>query len=219
MLFIIELFIKPCISFTERCSAAQTATLAQSNRSLTPSPVGQTFKPSQFYKNSRKKYEFNSILFQSIIHFIQNLEEMTKMCQKLYSMIIFLLMTNSWPNSMGENVCDLISSDGKLSEFGLYKRFDTEGNPSYWLFARDDTNTNETKPEYELKFSFGADWNLIVSPNGVHMFPAIHKFSVMIITHYNCTVRRHVSPFICFENNFTSYEFQIFRQQVFKRNV
>ena len=54
-------------------------------------------------------------------------------------------MTNNWAKSMGEKVCDLISSDGKLSEFGLYKRFDIKGKPSYWLFARDDTNNNETK--------------------------------------------------------------------------
>ena len=132
------------------------------------------------------------------------------MGQKFHSVIVFLLMTNSWANKTEDNVCDLISSDGKLNEFGVYKRFDTKGHPSYWLFSRDDTNQNETKPEYELKFSFGADWDLTVSTKSVHMFPAIHKFSVMIITHYNCTVRRHVSPFKCFENNCNSYEFQIF---------
>ena len=44
----------------------------------------------------------------------------------------------------------------------------------------DDTNKNETKPEYELKFSFGVDWNLTVGSNSVHEFPAIHKFSIRV---------------------------------------
>ena len=74
------------------------------------------------------------------------------MCLKMYSMIVFLWMTNSWANKTEDNFCDLISSEGKLNEFGFYKRFDTKGHPSYWMFARDDTNKNETKPEYELKF-------------------------------------------------------------------
>ena len=144
---------------------------------------------------------------------------MTKMYQNFNSVTVLLLMTNSWANTMGENVCDLISSDGKLSDFGVYKRFDTKGNPSYWLFSRDDNNENETKPEYELKFSFGADWNWTVSPKGIHMFPAIHKFSALLIAHYDCTVRRHVSPLICCENNCYSKESQISRPQVFKWNV
>ena len=177
----------------------------------------------QILMNSRKKtIQLYSNFFNSFIHFNQYLNSMTKMCLKFYSVIVFLLMTNSWANILGENVCDLISSDGKLSEFGVYRRFDTEGNQSFWLFTRDDTNQNETKPEYELKLSFGADWTLTVGPNSVHMFPAIHKFSVVKsdrYVYYNCTVQRHVSPLICIENTCYLYEFQILRERDIRRTV
>ena len=130
---------------------------------------------------------------------------MTKMCLKLHSMIIFFLFTTS-ANSSNKKICDFISNEGKLRELGLYERFDTLHNPSHWLYARDDSSTEEVNTEFELKF--GADWNFNVSVKGVDMYRALHKFSVYLGgTPYNCSVRRHVSPIIVSEINCNSYEF------------
>ena len=75
---------------------------------------------------------------------------MTKMRLNMYSMIIFLLIT-IFMNSYEENVSDLIFSEEKLRDFGVYKRIDTNDNPSYWLFIRDGNNTVGADKEYELK--------------------------------------------------------------------
>ena len=119
-------------------------------------------------------------------------------------------------NSYEERVCDLIFSEGKLRDFGVYKRFDTNNTPSYWLFVRDGDNTVGADKEYELKLD--VDWNITIIPKGVDTSPAIHKFSIQSI-HYNCSVQRQVSPLIFSENNCNSYEFHISRDRVFLRYV
>ena len=86
---------------------------------------------------------------------------MTKMCRNLYSVIIVLLMTTS-VNSSNEPVCDFITKEGKLRALGLYRRFDQNGSPSYWLFARDTNETVDTDIEYKITNSVSVRYGMSV---------------------------------------------------------
>ena len=111
------------------------------------------------------------------------------MCQNFYAVIVLLWATTS-TNSFNEPVCDYISTDGKLRALGLHRRFDENRIPSYWLFRRDGNNTVDADIEYEL--SFGVDWNMSFSAEGVEAKRASHKFSVLKGDDvYNCSVVKH----------------------------
>ena len=118
------------------------------------------------------------------------------MCLNFHSMIVFCLMT-ALPDSYGEPICDFILNEGKLRELGLYKWFDTNDYPSYWLFARDGKNTVEKEIEFELKFLFDGKLKLTVSPEGVYRTRADQKFSIKYSmersdSYKNCWLRRNV---------------------------
>ena len=128
---------------------------------------------------------------------------MTKMCRNLYSLIVFLLMTTSL-NSSNEPVCDFISTEGKMRALGLYRRFDQNGSPSYWLFARDTNETVDTDIEYELSFGLNSIWN--VSTEGIPTIRANHKFSGRFENEfYNCSIKRYDTPVngsnVCYDYN------------------
>ena len=111
------------------------------------------------------------------------------MCFNLYSVIVFLLMSISTISS-DEPVCDFILSEGKLRALGLYRRLDQNDKPSYWLFRRDGNNT--AKYDIEYKLSFGADWKMNVSAEGVHTIRSNHKFSIRVENGYhNCSVVKY----------------------------